>query len=123
MKSLTLPEIHERAIAGTHEDFKWTRNGRTTMNYLNPKTGGTESWDVTSLPLEELHAKITIFVRYAGRRPDLLGMEGRTNGAEEGGLVLVRWGTRIDSDRPDPPDEWIALDMLTEIRRFTKNFW
>lgn len=123
MQSLTRADVERLAIAGTHEDFKWTRGGRTTMNYLNPATGGTESWDVTSLPLDDLHRRITIFVRYVGTNAALAGMEGKTDGQEDAdGFVMVRWGTPLRGVTPSPDRERIHVAALKEIRKFTKNF-
>ena len=47
--------LETAAWEAKHEDFKGVgADGTRRMLYLNPRTGGTESWPVESLPTEEL---------------------------------------------------------------------
>ena len=52
--NLTRTQLEKRYYDKKHADYKGIYHGRPYTLYLNPSTGGTESWPVSAIPTQDL---------------------------------------------------------------------
>ncbi len=120
--------LEDAAWAATHDDYKATRaDGTRVVLYLNPATGATESWPLSSVPTEELQG--TVAAARARRLPPPEPVEERPlpplgSPATMDENVVAGFGDGLDlrAERlgshqdpfPPPPD---ALRRILETAR------